>query len=212
MPSLNILNNDRHKWPDFQHTMKTTLTEMRIQDKKVFIKPLPTVNNPLLQKRLNLSNHSQLQQQQQQQQQHQQEHQQQQTYINDFTTNDFMQMDQSDQQTPQLNIPQPPLFNQVFLSDNQNAILNNNNDQMNIDDMNFVQTPPPPPQIFSNSFGQSAQADTNNMFLNYNNNNTSLTAATSTTLQTPNNFLMQQTPSSLTSPEIEKLVRQLFNQ
>ncbi len=56
--SLGILNNDRHKWSDFQETMKTTLSEMRIPDRKVMIKPLPNVNNPLLYKRLNNINNN----------------------------------------------------------------------------------------------------------------------------------------------------------
>jgi hypothetical protein len=52
LPSLNILKEDRDNWNQFKENMDHALFEMRIPDKNLVIKPLPTVSNPLLERRM----------------------------------------------------------------------------------------------------------------------------------------------------------------
>ncbi len=52
LPSLEILKEDRDNWPEFHQNMGKALFEMRLPDKNLVIKPLPTVNNPLLERRM----------------------------------------------------------------------------------------------------------------------------------------------------------------
>jgi hypothetical protein len=52
LPSLNILKEDRDNWNQFKENMDIALFEMRIPDKNLIIKPLPTVSNPLLDRRM----------------------------------------------------------------------------------------------------------------------------------------------------------------